>query len=73
MRAFCYCRVSTEEQSTEDHYSLENQEKKANEGCVSNLRKASSSSGGALCPPGCAAVIRRAQRPATTLLIPGIP
>jgi site-specific DNA recombinase len=28
MRAFCYCRVSTEEQSTDDHYSLENQEKK---------------------------------------------
>lgn len=29
MRAFCYCRVSTEEQSTDDHYSLGNQEKKA--------------------------------------------
>jgi len=29
MRAFSYCRVSTEEQSTDDHYSLENQEKKA--------------------------------------------
>ena len=29
MRAFCYCRVSTEEQSTDDHYSLANQEKKA--------------------------------------------
>lgn len=29
MRAFCYCRVSTEEQSTGDHYSLGNQEKKA--------------------------------------------
>lgn len=28
MRAFCYCRVSTEEQSTDDHYSLDNQEKK---------------------------------------------
>lgn len=31
MRAFCYCRVSTEEQSTDDHYSLDNQEKKARE------------------------------------------
>jgi DNA invertase Pin-like site-specific DNA recombinase len=31
MRAFCYCRVSTEEQSTDDHYSLQNQEKKAKE------------------------------------------
>jgi site-specific DNA recombinase len=31
MRAFSYCRVSSEEQSTEDHYSLENQEKKAKE------------------------------------------
>ena len=30
MRAFCYCRVSTEEQSTDEHYSLDNQEKKAN-------------------------------------------
>ena len=29
MRAFCYCRVSTEEQSTDDHHSLGNQEKKA--------------------------------------------
>ncbi len=29
MRAFCYCRVSTEEQSTDDHYSLDNQERKA--------------------------------------------
>ncbi len=29
MRAFCYCRVSTEEESTDDHYSLANQEKKA--------------------------------------------
>lgn len=29
MRAFCYCRVSTEEQTTDDHYSLGNQEKKA--------------------------------------------
>jgi site-specific DNA recombinase len=29
MRAFCYCRVSTEEQSTADHYSLGNQEQKA--------------------------------------------
>jgi len=29
MRAFYYCRVSTEEQPTDDHYSLENQEKKA--------------------------------------------
>src|SRR5205823_10286821 len=26
MRAFIYCRVSTREQSTEDHYSLDNQE-----------------------------------------------
>ena len=26
MQAFVYCRVSTDEQSTEDHYSLENQE-----------------------------------------------
>lgn len=31
MRAFCYCRVSTEEQSTDEHYSLDNQEKKAKE------------------------------------------
>ena len=29
MRAFIYCRVSTEEQSSEDHYSLEYQEEKA--------------------------------------------
>jgi site-specific DNA recombinase len=33
MRAFIYCRVSTGEQATEDHYSLENQEKRARE-CV---------------------------------------
>jgi DNA invertase Pin-like site-specific DNA recombinase len=26
MRSFTYCRVSTREQSTEDHYSLDNQE-----------------------------------------------
>lgn len=32
-RAFIYCRVSTEEQSTEDHYSLENQEKRTRD-CV---------------------------------------
>ena len=29
MQAFVYCRVSTEEQSTEDHYSLTNQEQRA--------------------------------------------
>lgn len=29
MNAFIYCRVSTEEQSTDDHYSLEYQEEKA--------------------------------------------
>jgi len=29
LRAFIYCRVSTEEQSTDDHYSLEYQEEKA--------------------------------------------
>ena len=29
MRAFCYCRVSTEEQSADDHHSLDNQERKA--------------------------------------------
>lgn len=29
MRAFVYCRVSTEEQSTDDHYSLANQEQRA--------------------------------------------
>lgn len=29
MRAFVYCRVSTREQSTSDHYSLENQEQRA--------------------------------------------
>src|SRR4051794_21283903 len=28
MRAFIYCRVSTREQSTEDHYSLDNQEQR---------------------------------------------
>ena len=27
MRAFIYCRVSTDEQSTEEQYSLENREK----------------------------------------------
>lgn len=29
MRAFIYCRVSTREQSTEDHYSRDNQEQRA--------------------------------------------
>jgi site-specific DNA recombinase len=29
MQAFIYCRVSTDEQSTEDHYSLANQEQRA--------------------------------------------
>jgi len=28
MRAFHYCRVSTKEQGTEDHYSLDNQEQR---------------------------------------------
>jgi DNA invertase Pin-like site-specific DNA recombinase len=28
MRAFIYCRVSTKEQSTDDHYSLGNQQKR---------------------------------------------
>src|ERR1035437_8523914 len=29
MQAYAYCRVSTEEQATDNHYSLENQEQKA--------------------------------------------
>ena len=29
MQAYSYCRVSTEEQATDNHYSLENQEQKA--------------------------------------------
>lgn len=29
MRSFVYCRVSSEEQASDNHYSLENQEKKA--------------------------------------------
>jgi len=28
MRSFIYCRVSTREQSSEDHYSLDNQEQR---------------------------------------------
>jgi len=28
MRAFLYCRVSTKEQGTQDHYSLDNQEQR---------------------------------------------
>ncbi|HEY0075653.1 MAG TPA: recombinase family protein [Abditibacteriaceae bacterium] len=28
MRSLIYCRVSTKEQSTQDHYSLENQEQR---------------------------------------------
>jgi len=31
MRVFAYCRVSTEEQSTDNHYSLSNQEQRAKE------------------------------------------
>ncbi|MHB9038613.1 MAG: recombinase family protein [Armatimonadota bacterium] len=31
MQAYVYCRVSTREQATDNHYSLENQEKKARE------------------------------------------
>ncbi len=29
LRAVVYCRVSTQEQATEDHYSLKNQKKRA--------------------------------------------
>ena len=29
MQAFVYCRVSSDEQATDNHYSLENQEQKA--------------------------------------------
>ena len=28
MRTFLYCRVSTKEQGTQDHYSLDNQEQR---------------------------------------------
>ena len=31
MRAFIYCRVSTQEQATDDHYSLANQEARCRE------------------------------------------
>ena len=31
MRSFIYCRVSTREQSTEDHYSLDNQEQRCHD------------------------------------------
>jgi DNA invertase Pin-like site-specific DNA recombinase len=34
MRAFVYCRVSTQEQATDDHYSLANQEAR----CVNYIK-----------------------------------
>lgn len=45
MQAYVYCRVSSEEQASDNHYSLENQEKRAREYCnskdwrVSAIRK----------------------------------